>query len=95
MKNVVTQTPSSSLLVPSVATGSADATIAYETDTLASRDKIEVIKLSSKKALAIQPIAIAKTSPYKHLARRLKAAVLRERSSFEKAGFTYLATEGK
>lgn len=95
MKNVVTRAPSSSLLVPSVSTGSADAAIAYKTDTLAEQDKIEVIPLLSQKAIAIQPIAISRISLHKHLARRLKAAILKARVNFEKAGFTYLAGEAE
>ena len=87
MANVVTETVTSAAVVPTVVTGSVDAAFVYATDTLAERDKLEVVRISSKASKAVQPFSIARSSDQKHLARRLFAAISRSRQSFESAGF--------
>ena len=87
MANVVTQTATSALLVPTVTTGSVDATLAYATDTLSEAEKLEVIRIQSPAALAIQPFAIARSSEQKQLARRLYDTIAASRQTFETAGF--------
>lgn len=89
-KNIVTETPSSANLIPSVTIeNAADATLAYHTDTLAEQDKLKVIRIDSPAAKAIQPYSISKTSKHKHLARRLYQAVADSREAFEAAGFNW------
>jgi molybdenum ABC transporter molybdate-binding protein len=85
--NVVTQTATSALLVPNVTTGAADAVLAYETDTLAERDRLEIVRIDSPLAQAVQPYSIARSSDFKHLSRRLYEHIARSRASFESAGF--------
>lgn len=85
--NVVTQTATSAMLVPAVTTASADAVLAYATDTLGEPDRIEVIRLDSPLAKAIQPFSIARSSQHKQLARRLFEQIARSRQIFEKSGF--------
>ena len=93
MKNVQTQTVTSAMLVPTVTTGAVDATLAYVTDTLAESKRVDVIRIPSTAAKAIQPFSIARTSHQKHLARRLYRAVAASRTQFEAAGFHWrLAT---
>jgi len=87
--NVVTQTASSALLVPTISTGSADATLAYVTDTLKSSAQIDVKKIDSDLAKAIQPFSIANTSQQKHLSNRLFDAISNAQAEFEEAGFTW------
>jgi len=87
--NVVAQTASSAMLVPNVTTGSADAVLAYYTDTLAERDKLDVIPIDSPLAKAVQPFAIARSSEFKYLARRLFETIVRSRECFESAGFIW------
>lgn len=87
--NVVTQTATSALLVPNVTTKSADAVLAYITDTRAEADKLEVIPIKSPLALAIQPFSIAESSKFKYLGRRLFDAIAASRESFESAGFRW------
>ena len=87
MANVATQTATSALLVPTVTTGSVDATLAYATDTLAEAERLEVIRIESPAALAIQPFAIARSSEQKQLARRLYETIAASRQTFETAGF--------
>ena len=87
MANVVTQTATSALLIAPVSTGAADASLAYLTDTKAESEKVDVVRIPSEAAKAIQPLGIAKASRNKHLARRLIQAISRARSDFEEAGF--------
>ena len=85
--NVVSQTTSSALLVPSITTGSADATLAYETDALAEQDKVDFIRVDSPLARAVQPYGIARISKHKQLGKRLQAAISSSQQQFETAGF--------
>jgi ABC-type molybdate transport system substrate-binding protein len=85
--NVVTQTETSALLVPAVTTKSVDAALAYRTDTLAERDKIDVLTIDSQLSKAIQPYSIARSSQHKELGRRLFQAIAQSREAFEAAGF--------
>ncbi len=89
MKNVVTQTASSAMLVPTVVTHSVDATLAYLTDTLAEKDKVDVIHIPSEAAKAVQPFAIAKSSQHKWLCRRLFEAIAASKDKFDAAGFHF------
>ncbi len=88
-ENVVTQTQTSALLVPSITTGSADAVLAYKTDTLAESEKLDVVQIESPLAKAVQPYGVAKSSDHKHLAGRLFDAIAESQDSFEKAGFIW------
>ncbi len=94
MKNVVMQTASSAMLIPSVTTKSVDATIAYITDTRAESDKVDAIRIDSPFAIAIQPFAIAKSSDHKELGRRLFRQVTLAKNNFESAGFTFIYESG-
>lgn len=89
MSNVVMQTASSALLVPGVTTKSVDAAIAYITDTVAEREKIDTVRIDAPAAKAVQPFSIARTSAHKYMGRRLFAAIAAARGEFEMAGFHY------
>jgi ABC-type molybdate transport system substrate-binding protein len=89
MNNVVTQTASSAMLVPTVTTKSVDATLAYATDTKAEADKVDTIRIDSPAAMAIQPFAIARSSEHKYLGRRLYQMITQARQQFEEAGFHF------
>ena len=93
MANVVQQTASSAMLVPTVTTSSVDAAIAYNTDTRAEADKIVVIPIDSPNALAIQPFSIARSSDSKYLGRRLLEKLRSSRKDFEEAGFHFRGGE--
>ncbi len=88
-KNIVTETASSAMLVPTVTTAAADATLAYATDARAEADKIDTIPIDSPLAKAVQPYSIARSSEYKHLGRRMYQAISQSRDSFESAGFVW------
>ncbi len=70
-RNVVAEEPTSAPLVPAVTNKSADAALAYRTDTLAESDKVDVVTLDSKLSKAIQPFSIARSSRQKCLARQV------------------------
>ncbi len=89
MKNVLMQTASSAMLVPTVSTGSVDACLAYRTDTRAEAAKVDTIPIDSPHAKAIQPVAISRSGPYRHLSRRLMDDIVKAREQFEAAGFEY------
>lgn len=95
MKNVVSQTASSAMLIPSVTTESVDATIAYVTDAQAEKKRIEYIHINNPSAKAVQPVAVSVASDYKVLASRLKQKIIHAEESFKKAGFTFLQNETK
>ncbi len=94
-ENVVTQTATSALLVPAITTGSADAVLAYATDTRSESDKLEAITIDSPLAKAVQPYSIARSSNHKYLGRRLFATISKSRNSFEAAGFHWLLADGE
>lgn len=89
MANVVSQTPTSAMLVPAVTTGAADVALAYATDAQAESARIDVIQIPSPYTEAIQPFAIARSTEYKNLARRLFDALVRNAQRFKTAGFQF------
>ncbi len=93
--NIVTETETSALLVPAVTTRSADAALAYRTDTLAEQDKVDVITLDTALSKAVQPFSIAKSSRQKYLGRRLYQAITRAREKFESVGFHWRLSDSE
>jgi molybdate transport system substrate-binding protein len=89
MRNVVMQTASSAMLIPTVTTKSVDATLAYNTDTMAESDKVEAVHIDSPYAKAIQPFSISRASEYKYLGRRLKKRISVSKEAFSSAGFHF------
>ena len=87
MKNVVSQTATSAMLVPAVTNKSADVALAYDTDARSEAGRTDVVRIDSEHTKAIQPFAIAKTSEHKELARRLFQAIAATQETFEAAGF--------
>ena len=90
MKNVIEQQPSSGYMVPPVASGAADASLAYYPDTLAERDKIAVVELNAPHAKAVQPFGIATTSRHRHLMLRFYKFISQWQESYEALGFDWV-----
>jgi molybdate transport system substrate-binding protein len=88
--NVVTQTATSSMLVPAVTTGAADAVLAYRTDTMAEDDRVDAVLIDSPIARAVQPFALSRKSDQHLLGTRLFETITEARSEFEAAGFDWL-----
>jgi hypothetical protein len=63
--------------------------LAYSTDTLSERDKLEVIPIPSELAKAVQPFSLAKNTKFKQLGERLFRAISLARLDFEAAGFAW------
>jgi len=87
--HVVTQTATSSLLIPSVVTGAADAALVYFTDAQSERDKVDIVSIKSPLAQAVQPFGIATSSKQQQLCRLLFEDIARAREVFESAGFRW------
>jgi ABC-type molybdate transport system substrate-binding protein len=87
MKNVVSQMPTASMMVPAMTTGSCDVAMAWNTHVLAESARLDAVRIDSKHTKGIQPVAIARASDHKELARRLCRAIVASRSRFESAGF--------
>ncbi|MEX2581599.1 MAG: substrate-binding domain-containing protein [Verrucomicrobiales bacterium] len=88
--NIVERTTSSALLVPAVVTGAADATLAYETDTRAERDKLEVVPVNSPRARAVQPFGRSRQTEYPQLSKRFYEHIARGGEDYEGLGFEWL-----
>lgn len=86
---VVVEKPSSALLVPDVVTGHVDVAVAYITDTLSSREQIDILQIGSELNQAVQPLSIARSSDHKALVRRLYNRVTSAPDAFRAAGFEY------
>ena len=87
--NIVTETASSALLIPNITTGAADVVLAYRSDTLAEKKKLDVVAIPSNLAKAIQPYSIARSTKFKALGARLFDTIARSRNNFEDAGFNW------
>ena len=87
--NLVNQTISSALLVAQVATGAADAVLAYRTDARAESNRLTVIDIDSQLAKAVQPFSVARSSDHKYLGRRLFDKLAQSRDRFESKGFSW------
>lgn len=85
----VVEKASSAMLVPDVLTGHVDVAIAYLSDVIASREKVDVVNFVAGDNVAIQPLSVARNSRHKQLLRRFYDAVYCEGSSFEAKGFHF------
>jgi molybdenum ABC transporter molybdate-binding protein len=89
LKNIKTQVPTGDLLVNELLTKSLDAVVAYVSNAAEAADQVETIPVDVPCAVAVQPLAVSKTSDFRHLAERLSAALRSpvSRQRFESAGF--------
>ena len=92
MKNVVAQVPTGDMLVNSMLAGSLDAAVVYISNAVGAGDKLDAVAIQGIQcAIATQPFAIKKGTPYKQLLERLHA-VLRSAESeerFKNEGFEW------
>jgi molybdenum ABC transporter molybdate-binding protein len=75
MKNVLVQSPTGDILVNQLRTGSLDAVVAYKSNAVEAADELDAYPVDVKCALATQPLAPGKTTPYPQLTRRLMDAL--------------------
>lgn len=92
MHNVVSQTPTADLLVNQLRTGSLDAVIVYEANIAHVSEHLDIVRVDAPSAKAIQPFAVLKNSKFKHLTRRLLAAIQSadSRERYLQTGFRWL-----
>jgi molybdate transport system substrate-binding protein len=74
-KNVSSQTPTADLLVNQLRAGSLDAVIVYRANVSKVLDKLDVIDIKNKHAMAEQPIAVSAETKYPYLTQRLVDAI--------------------
>jgi molybdate transport system substrate-binding protein len=79
-KNVRSETPTADLLVNQIRTGSLDAVIVYEANVAKVKDKLDIIQLNEKQAIAVQNFGVAAHSENKFLTRRLLNALTADKS---------------
>lgn len=85
--NLIAETTSSSLLVPSVTTGEVDAALVYATDALAESGKLTTLPIDSPLAQTVQPFGVANSTDQQQLVLRLRNRILASREQFEALGF--------
>lgn len=68
-----------------------DVGIVYRANTLKLKDELEVISVGHSAAKAVQPIAVGRNSPHRHLVQRLVDALksAESRRRFEASGFRW------
>ncbi len=93
MKNVVVQAPAGDLLVNQLRAGGLDAVVAYVSNAAAAADELDAIAVDLPCALAVQPVAVSRTSTRARLAGRLVDALRtpESRARFESEGFRWKA----
>jgi molybdate transport system substrate-binding protein len=96
MSNVTVQTPTGDMLVNQLKAESLDAAVAYISNAAGSADTLDAIRIQGLKcSIAIQPLAVSKTTKYpqmmNRLAERLKSA--ESKSQFLSFGFAWKGDE--
>ena len=83
--------PTADYLTVRVKTGREDVAILYLANTINVRDELDVVAIDHPAALAVQPIAIGKSSDHKYLMERLVDAIKSDVSqkTFESSGFRW------
>jgi len=95
MENVKVQSPAGDMLVNQIRTGSLDAVGAYLSNAVNAADQLDAIKIDGIPcAVAVQPVAVARDTPYKYLVTRLVEAIRsrESRERFTANGFQWQAT---
>jgi molybdenum ABC transporter molybdate-binding protein len=92
-KNVVVELPTGDMLVNQIKTGALDAVVAYVSNAVGAGDVLQAFPVEVPCAMAVQPVAIGKTSRYPRLAERLLESFFTERSKerFLAEGFRWKA----
>lgn len=90
-KNVRVQTPTADLLVNQLRTGSLDAVVVYEANVAQIKDKIDIVRLTEKEAMALQNFGVSLKSSNRYLTKRLLKTLTDEKSKevFLNNGFSW------
>jgi ABC-type molybdate transport system substrate-binding protein len=89
--NVRVQTPTADLLVNQLRTGSLDAVVVYEANVAQIKNKIDIVRLTQKEAMALQNFGVSLKSNNRYLTKRLLKTITDEKSKevFLDNGFTW------
>jgi molybdate transport system substrate-binding protein len=96
MANVTVQTPTGDMLVNQLKAGSLDAAVAYISNAAGSADTLDAIRIQGLKcSIAVQPLAVSKTTKHPQLMDRLAAQLksAESRSQFLSFGFSWKIDE--
>ena len=90
--NIMSQTPTADLLVNQLRTGSLDAVIVYEANLSQVMDKVTMVQVADKEAMAIQNVGLGVHNKYPYTTRRLLDALVTEQSkqNYLSNGFHWL-----
>ncbi len=96
MSNVTVQTPTGDMLVNQLKAGSLDAAVAYISNAAGSSDTLDAIRIQGLQcSIAVQPLAVSKTTKHPHLmdrlAERLKSP--ESKTQFISFGFSWKGDE--
>jgi molybdenum ABC transporter molybdate-binding protein len=93
-ENIKVESATGDLLVNQLRTGSLDAVVAYISNAAGSADFVEAIPVDVPCAIAVQPVAVGRTTKYKYLTARLLEALKSPASQdrFQKQGFQWKAS---
>ena len=80
VENIYSQTPTADLLVNQIRTSSLDAVIVYEANLSQVKDKLTMVQVEDKDAMAIQNIGLGVNSDYPFLTTRLFNALMNDDS---------------
>lgn len=88
------------MIVNQVGVKSLDAAIVYMSNAMSaphSKDRLDIIEIPLKEAIAIQPYAVAKASTHRYLMQRLmdRITTAKTRKAFESIGFDWLHESGE
>lgn len=94
--NISVRTPTADLLVNQLQVGGLDAAVVYMANVASRQEKLDIIRIQARDPIAVQPIAVLKTSRYPHLTQRLVDALTSDlsRKRFEQVGFQWRAGAG-
>jgi ABC-type molybdate transport system substrate-binding protein len=83
------------MLVNELRVGALDAVVAYVSNAAEAGEELKAFKVELPCALAVQPVAVGKTSGQKHLTQRLLDALqtAESRERFTRLGFSWKATK--
>ncbi len=89
MASVRSQVPTADLLINQLRTGALTAAIVYEVNMRPQAAHLESLALKIPGAVAVQPFAVRRDSPYRGIAGRLLDHLRTRRADFESAGFRW------
>src|SRR5262249_34649730 len=94
--NMIIHTDAGHMLVNQLRAGSLDAAIVYRSNVQSApetAEELEVISIAGDEAVAVQPLAVSRSSGHRYLLYRLRDALTNDFASerFKDSGFEWVA----